>query len=220
MPPRANWGTTVARNTASTLKAEPATAPAVADFAPTWFWPAPDPIAAASTAATHPSPAESNARLWRYFMVVRLLLALGLMATGGTEWVREGIRKPYIIYNYLYSNGVYASAKPDPKGVMSQAKWSVYGSVAAAPTPAKAGEDVFRIQCAACHTVVGYNGVTPLVAGWDQEFASHQIDRLHILKGFMPQFMGTPAERDALAVYLTGLQAQQKEAKANATAKP
>jgi len=149
-----------------------------------------------------------------------VLLALGLMATGGTEWVREGIRKPYIIYNYLYSNGVYASAKPDPKGVMSQAKWSVYGSVAAAPTPAKAGEDVFRIQCAACHTVVGYNGVTPLVAGWDQEFASHQIDRLHILKGFMPQFMGTPAERDALAVYLTGLQAQQKEAKANATAKP
>lgn len=149
-----------------------------------------------------------------------VLLALGLMATGGTEWVREGIRKPFIIYDYLYSNGVYAGTKPDPKGILATAKWSVYGAVANAPTPAKAGEDVFRLQCAACHTVSGYNGVTPLVAGWDPEFTAHQIDRLHILKGYMPQFMGTPAERDALAVYLTSLNPPRKELKLNATAKP
>ncbi|MDF2630709.1 MAG: cytochrome [Symbiobacteriaceae bacterium] len=140
-----------------------------------------------------------------------VMLALALLTTGGAEWVREGIRKPFIIYDYMYSNGVYADQQKDPKGIMATAVWSVYGAVDKAPTQVAAGEDVFRLQCAECHTVQGYNGVTPLVKGWTQAFASDQIDRLNMLKGYMPPFMGTPAERDALAAYLVQLNAKEAE---------
>jgi cytochrome bd-type quinol oxidase subunit 1 len=138
-----------------------------------------------------------------------VLLALGLLATGGGEWVREGIRKPYIIYGYLYSNGVFADQAKPATGVLAVAKWSVYGSVDKAPSAVAAGEDVFRVQCAACHTRDGYNGIKPLVKGWTPDFAAGQIDRLQMLKGYMPPFMGSVGERDALAAYLTGL--NQKE---------
>lgn len=145
-----------------------------------------------------------------------VLLALGLLTTGGAEWVREGIRKPFVIYDYLYSNGHFKGEAKNPAGVMATAKWSLYGDVKAAPTAVAAGEDIFRLECAACHTMTGYNGLKPLVAGWTPEFAAHQIDRLDMLKGYMPPFMGTAAERDALAAYLVSL--NEKEATANATA--
>jgi len=149
-----------------------------------------------------------------------VLLTLGLLATGGAEWVREGIRKPFIIYDYVYSNGTFATQQKDPKGILTQARWSVYGDIARAPDKVAGGEDVFRIQCASCHTVQGYNGVGPLVKGWTADFAAHQIDRLQMLKGYMPPFLGNEAERDALAAYLVSLNDTPKEAKANATAKP
>ena len=66
------------QSTANTLKTEPAAAPGATDFAPTWFLPAPDSAASGALSTDH-SPSESSARLWRYFMVLRLLVALGLM---------------------------------------------------------------------------------------------------------------------------------------------
>lgn len=147
-----------------------------------------------------------------------VILSLGLLTTGGGEWVREGIRKPFVIYDYLYSNGVFLTDQRDPQGVMHAAKWSVYGSVDAAPEPAEAGRDIFRLQCASCHTIHGYNGVAPLVRGWSVEFAAHQIDRLAMLKGYMPPFLGTAAERDALTAYLIRL--NETEGKLLGPAKP
>jgi mono/diheme cytochrome c family protein len=147
-----------------------------------------------------------------------VMLSLGLLTTGGAEWVREGIRKPFVIYDYLYSNGTFAGQQKDPKGVMAIAQWSMYGSVDQAPSQIAAGQDVFRLQCAACHTVEGYNGIKPLVKNWTADFAAHQIDRLNMLKGYMPPFLGTPAERDALAAYLVSLHA--KEGTQSAAAQP
>lgn len=145
-----------------------------------------------------------------------VMLALGLLATGGAEWVREGVRKPYTIYGYLYSNGHFVSETPDPQGVMQKARWSVYGSVANAPSLEAAGEDLFRLECAACHTVNGYNGIKPLVKGWTHDFTYDQIARLSMLKGYMPPFMGNDEERNALAAYLVSL--NTKEATDRATA--
>jgi cytochrome bd-type quinol oxidase subunit 1 len=145
-----------------------------------------------------------------------VILALALLTTGGAEWVREGIRKPFIIYDYMYSNGVFADQPKFVEGVMSNARWSLYGSVKAAPSILAAGDDLFRLQCSSCHTVSGYNGVKSLVKGWNQEFAASQIDRLNMLKGYMPPFMGTLEERDALAAYLVSINA--KEASSSAAA--
>ncbi len=34
-----------------------------------------------------------------------LFVALGFFATATTEWAREAVRKPYLLYGYMYSNG-------------------------------------------------------------------------------------------------------------------
>ena len=41
-----------------------------------------------------------------------LLLALALIATGSSEFVREGLRKPYLIWGHVYSNGLVKEQIP------------------------------------------------------------------------------------------------------------
>jgi mono/diheme cytochrome c family protein len=55
------------------------------------------------------------ARRRRYGPVLTgLILALGLLAFGGGEWAREDLRKPYVIGQYMFVNGVRL---PAPEGV-------------------------------------------------------------------------------------------------------
>ena len=120
------------------------------------------------------------------------LMLLGLGAAGGGEWVREGLRKPWLIDRYLFVNGVRvagqsASAERDPfaldaldeRGVLATAAWSgaptafrpgdpVFERLAAAERATvedEAGRAIFRLECAACHTERGHLGIRRLVAG-------------------------------------------------------
>lgn len=79
MPRQANWGITVIQSTASAPKAEPGGAVARPDFAPTWFAPVEPAAAAARGSATE----GSDARLWRFFLRTRALVALGLLLLQG-----------------------------------------------------------------------------------------------------------------------------------------
>ena len=145
------------------------------------------------------------------------LLAAGLIATGGTEWVREGIRKPYLIYGYLYSNGlfVWQAEKPPQQGVLASARFALpeVKAAAASTDPAALpeatqlalGQEVFRLQCSICHALGGYNDVRPLVRGWSEEYLDFQLSHLDTLKPYMPPFVGTPQERRALARWLASL---------------
>ena len=65
-------------NTASASKAKASAAADATGFAPTWFVPAPEPPV--PSAFNFETTTESSARLWRYFMAARLLVALGLLA--------------------------------------------------------------------------------------------------------------------------------------------
>ncbi len=146
-----------------------------------------------------------------------VLLAAGLIATGGTEWVREGIRKPYTIYGYLYSNGVYVWQQPGlaARGVLASARFadpartasvSVSGDQAhAQAADLAAGQELFRLQCSICHSLGGYNDVQPLVKGWSEAYLDFQLAHLDTLKPYMPPFMGSPEERRALARWLASL---------------
>ncbi len=135
-----------------------------------------------------------------------MFLLLGLMVTGVTEWVREAVRKPYIIYDYMYSNSVLVAHKNDyyAEGILKFAKWVTVKEVTEANL-LEAGATLFRLQCQSCHTLHGYNGIALMVKGWDEEFIDHQLDNLDQLKGFMPPFMGSVDERHALARWLVGL---------------
>lgn len=136
-----------------------------------------------------------------------MMFVIGFMATGTTEWVREAVRKPYIIYDYMYSNSVRTDDVPRliRDGVLPSAKWSRVKQVSGA-NPDEAGHEIFRLQCASCHEIEGYNGVRPLVRTWkDSSYIDHQLAHLNTLKGYMPPFGGTAEERHTLAKWLSKL---------------
>ncbi|MER3473459.1 MAG: hypothetical protein C4335_05370 [Armatimonadota bacterium] len=135
-----------------------------------------------------------------------VIVALGLITTGVTEWVREAVRKPYILYSYMYSNAVRTDEvqKVWERGVLGTAKWALL-SEEDKRDPLKMGEKVFRFHCQSCHTVNGVNGIKFAVKGWKKEFLDVQIQNLDQLKGYMPPFLGTDEERRALVEWLYSL---------------
>lgn len=135
-----------------------------------------------------------------------VIVALGLITTGVTEWVREAVRKPYIIYNYMYSNAVRTEdvQKVWEQGVLGSARWALL-SEADREDPLKMGAKVFRFHCQSCHTVNGFNGIKFAVKGWKKDFLDVQIQNLDQLKGYMPPFLGTEEERKALVEWLYSL---------------
>ena len=135
-----------------------------------------------------------------------LILILGFMVTGTTEWVREAIRKPYIISGYMYSNAILVGEETeiDQAGILKKAKW-VSNKEVIPGKELEVGREIFRVECQSCHTILGYNGIAPLVRGWNEEFMDQQLQSLKTLKGFMPRFVGKEAERKALARWLSSL---------------
>jgi len=138
-----------------------------------------------------------------------LIAVLALSTTGVTEWVREAVRKPYIIYGYMYANTVRLEdvAGVRERGVLASARWVRRHDVDA-EAPARSGEEIYRAQCASCHTVQGYNSIRFAVKGWSREMVDYQLLHLNELKGFMPPFLGTEVERRALASWLMTLNPQ------------
>jgi mono/diheme cytochrome c family protein len=136
-----------------------------------------------------------------------LLLALAFMATGGGEFVREGVRKPYTVRRTLYSNSI----RPDEIAYLRRV-----GSITHDPYPIRNAETyptdqlregvkVYRFQCSVCHTVEGVNGLRELTQGWSLEQKRLMIAQLQHTKSFMPPFAGTPTELEALVQYLEWL---------------
>jgi mono/diheme cytochrome c family protein len=182
-----------------------------------------------------------------------VLMALGLASMGGAEWVREGLRKPWVIDRYMFVNGVRVSGSDrfvaaDPfavealrrRGVLATSPWAVVpaayrpGEAAFEGLPvaeralleAEAGREVFRLQCAACHTERAHLGVLRLVRGKsvaaitavldatakpttaDGQPASWSDPGVRVatwLGRRMPPFAGTDAEKRALAIHLARL---------------
>jgi hypothetical protein len=128
------------------------------------------------------------------------VIALG--ATGVTEWVREAVRKPYVIYDYMYTNaiGIGDRGSVESRGVLQAAKWVDVRTTAG--EPARAASEIFRVECSSCHTIDGYNAVRPLMANWSEPYIDYQLQRLNELKGYMPPFIGTGSERTTLARWL------------------
>jgi hypothetical protein len=135
-----------------------------------------------------------------------LLAVLALSTTGVTEWVREAVRKPYIIYDYMYANSLRLAdvERVREQGVLKSARW-VRQHVVDPNALERTGEEVFRVECASCHTVNGYNSIRFAVKGWSWAMIDYQLAHLNELKGFMPPFVGTEAERKALGDWLTSL---------------
>lgn len=137
-----------------------------------------------------------------------LLLAIAFIATGSMEFVREGIRKPWLIYGYLYSSGWTPDEAPvlNEKGIIAANPWVLPAGVEVEDlTQLQLGRAVYNAQCSQCHVLGGVNDVQPLIAGWDRDLVWQNLQKIHQLKVFMPPLVGTDQERRALSEFLVYL---------------
>lgn len=135
------------------------------------------------------------------------LMVAALFSVGGSEWVREDLRKPYVLGSYMFVNGVRLPAAPgtlaagsqapdrfdidrvNEVGVLKTAGWTRLPagielvSGMSTEDEARVGEEIFRLLCRSCHTVDGYLAIRPLVQGKSASALEGLIDRLAVPKG-------------------------------------
>jgi mono/diheme cytochrome c family protein len=124
------------------------------------------------------------------------LFLLGLVAFGGFEWVREDLRKPYVIGHYMFVNGIrlplpdgvspggadpFSVTSLNERGVLSSSRWSPPQSeleVRAPDGQDARGKEVFRLLCSSCHTLDGHLAIQPLLAGKTQGAIDNILQKL------------------------------------------
>ena len=133
------------------------------------------------------------------------ILLLALMATGAGEYSREMLRKPFVIGNWMYSNGVRVKdvSRINHEGYLAHSMWTYDAS-----SSYSRGEAIFRGECQSCHTMDGYRPIRQLLAGRDRENIHNFVTLLHEYKPdspyrkFMPPMTGTQQDVNDLADYL------------------
>lgn len=142
-----------------------------------------------------------------------LLTGIALIATGSMEYVREGIRKPYTVYHYLYANGLTTAriAAINQNGFFATPPVIAHGKNPDALTPIERGRIIYDVQCQRCHAVDGYNAIRPLVANWTVEMIRDNTRQLHRLRGYMPPFAGTERDLEDLVAFLASLRSDEWE---------
>jgi len=133
-----------------------------------------------------------------------VILFVGLVYMGSFEWIREAGRRPFLIHNYMYSNGVKLDSENhiNKKGILETAKWVQHKKVDGKNALA-AGKDIFRLQCICCHSVGGImNDILPLTEKFSVSGIDSQLDGQGKINEYMPKFMGNRKERFALAKYI------------------
>jgi cytochrome d ubiquinol oxidase subunit I len=144
------------------------------------------------------------------FKASLLFLVCGLLVTGITEWTREMLRKPYVIYGYMYSNSLPKASVPavNRQGYFNSALW------ARASLPDNAGtwqrgHVLFRFQCQSCHVQHGYRSMDKLLGGRDYDAIVSLLTLLRTADdpknpyhGIMPPLVGSNRELNDLAWYL------------------
>jgi mono/diheme cytochrome c family protein len=155
--------------------------------------------------------------LLRPKVIPRVLLlipfVLGLFTLGYFERAREFIRKPHVIADYMYSNGVTMKELPvfQRDGILRYATY-VNEHQVTSENKIQAGHDVFLIACSRCHTSNGMNGVVrkfELLYGkkpLDENVMVAFIQTMHNTRTYMPPFPGNDKEAGALAAYIGELQ--------------
>ncbi|MEZ4485606.1 MAG: c-type cytochrome [Syntrophotaleaceae bacterium] len=134
-----------------------------------------------------------------------LALAAALVMMGGFEWSREAARRPFVLQQAMFSNGIAPAQLQSlqEQGFLATARWSAFQR--AAQDPMLAGRELFKFQCYACHTLDGFNNdLRQRIRDMSPEALAGYIGGLHDIRYFMPPFAGNSEERLALAGFLSG----------------
>ena len=144
------------------------------------------------------------------------VLFLALIATASGEYTRETLRKPYVIGNHMYCNGVRKAEveRLNREGYLAEGRW--IRQAEGVDVKLARGEAMFRGQCMACHTKDVYRSMQRLLAGRNRENIGSLLKILHECKAdspyrvFMPPLVGTPEEIEALGDYLATIALKEK----------
>ncbi|MDR7544329.1 MAG: cytochrome ubiquinol oxidase subunit I [Armatimonadota bacterium] len=158
-----------------------------------------------------------------------LFFVFGATAFSTGEYIREAVRKPYIVYQVVLGNQLLAEEMPRVRevgylegGVWTKAFVAAHyphvmngGKVDRAKLLAlpeadqvRLGRVIFQYACNNCHTeVAGYSPVSQLTRGWNADTIRAAIPSLGDLSIFMPAWVGTPEEVELLTRYLATIAA-------------
>ncbi|XVJ50819.1 MAG: hypothetical protein HEQ32_01515 [Vampirovibrio sp.] len=152
-----------------------------------------------------------------------MILASGFGFMFMEEWSREMMRKPYVVYNYMYSNGLrkHEIAAVNQKGFFNHHQFAAAELTTLSPSDeVSKGQLMFRYQCTSCHTAKGngYRSMQRLLLNRNKDAIlslltlmkdNHVVDEKGVAKtmyhGYMPPVVGHQDEIDALATYLSTL---------------
>lgn len=149
--------------------------------------------------------------------MVYIIPVIGMLGFAGIfERIREFIRKPYVIGNYMYSNTLRKDEYPLFKrdGLLKYATYSPVREVTE-ENKVVAGEQVFLLACSRCHTTNGINSVVEkfenmynLKSGerLNPDMMKAYISHMENARYFMPPFPGNEKEMGALITYIKSIQ--------------
>ncbi|HEX5132231.1 MAG TPA: c-type cytochrome, partial [Candidatus Krumholzibacteria bacterium] len=188
----------------------------IAVIVPAWFWfrgAIPADVMAAMAERMRTPVLAMNAALWFLGALTALVLAFGLLlpkrlhtATavilmalglgffGGFEWMRESVRKPYVIYGVMYGNGAEVARQDEYRatGFLPHIAFRTGDD----------GSDLFNHACRTCHTIGGYKPLAPMFNGTDPQFIASIVANTDKLHGNMPPFFGTASEAQTIAEHI------------------
>ena len=136
-----------------------------------------------------------------------VMLIIGLMYFGAFEFLREGGRRPYIIYDYMYSNTILKKdvARVAHAGVLQEARW-VENRTVTKDNALAAGRELFDVLCLSCHSIGG-----PLndIRQQTRKNAPEELNLIFATMGkerpYMPPFAGNESEKQVLIDYLNNV---------------
>jgi mono/diheme cytochrome c family protein len=131
---------------------------------------------------------------WYHWVVGVIVMALGLLCFGEYEWMREAIRKPYVIHGYMYGNAIEVSDVDHLKadGMLPHVAYRTGDD----------GADLFRRSCRSCHTMDGYKPLKPKFDGTDEPFIAAMVRGIGVMRGNMPPFAGPEPESHLIAAHI------------------
>jgi len=155
------------------------------------------------------------------------LLILGVVAMGTGEFIREAVRKPYVVYNVVFGNQVLPEEVRQLRttGFLDGGTWTrAYvarqypqvmqdghiSGVKLLQLPAADREAVgavlFQYHCNDCHAAaMGYSPAGPMLRGRSREMIRALVEHLDLAHYFMPPWAGTAEEAEVLTDYLLSI---------------
>ncbi len=156
------------------------------------------------------------------FALTLFLFGLAAFSTG--EFIREAVRKPYIVYNVVFGHQVLPEevAELRREGFLEGGTWTrayvqkhypqvfengqiIEKRLLELPSQDQLvlGETIFQYHCNDCHAVrEGYSAAGRLLQGRPPAMIQSLVEHLHEVHFFMPPWSGTTEEAKLLTAYL------------------